>query len=54
VASAVNDLLNEPDRRRMLGTAARAWAVRELSWEPRVRAYERLYERLLRQEGPGC
>jgi polysaccharide biosynthesis protein PslH len=54
VASAVNDLLNEPDRRRMLGTAARAWAVRELSWEPRVRAYERLYERLLRQERPGC
>jgi len=46
-AATITRLLQDADARGRLGTAARAWAVRELSWDPRVRQYTALYSRLL-------
>jgi phosphatidylinositol alpha-1,6-mannosyltransferase len=36
VASAVADLLADPDRARVMGAAGRAWMQREWTWEARV------------------
>jgi glycosyltransferase involved in cell wall biosynthesis len=43
---AVVALLDDPARRRALGSAARAWAEENLGWDAIVAAYERLYASL--------
>ena len=48
---AVVRLLEDEERRVELARSAREWALRNLSWESRVEAYERLYESLLRERG---
>jgi glycosyltransferase involved in cell wall biosynthesis len=47
----VTGLLLDPDRRRSLAVSARQWALESLSWEPSLRAFERLYESLDRRRG---
>jgi glycosyltransferase involved in cell wall biosynthesis len=51
LVDTVVDLLLDPDRRRALAVSARQWAVENLSWEPSIRAFERLYESLDRRSG---
>jgi glycosyltransferase involved in cell wall biosynthesis len=46
-ADAVSDLLSQPERRRELALAARAWAVQSGGWDGAVGAYETLYSSLL-------
>ena len=48
---AVAGLLLDPERRRALAVSARQWALENLSWEPSIRAFERLYESLDRRSG---
>lgn len=50
-ASAIAALLVDPERRRVLGAAARRWAVAHLDLDARVAAYERLYRRLVAEAG---
>ena len=45
---AIVHLLSDPDRRALLAARARAWARSHLDCEPRIRAYEALYESLLK------
>jgi glycosyltransferase involved in cell wall biosynthesis len=51
LVDAVAGLLLDPDRRRSLAVSARQWASESLSWEPSIRAFERLYESLDRRRG---
>ena len=46
-AAAIAELLEDPERRRELGRAARARAVAELDWRPQRAAYVGVYDRLL-------
>ena len=48
LVDVVASLLLDPERRRALAVGAREWAVEHLSWEPSVRAFERLYRSVLR------
>jgi glycosyltransferase involved in cell wall biosynthesis len=47
LVDALVALLLDPDRRRSLALSAREWALANLSWEPSIRAFERLYESLV-------
>jgi glycosyltransferase involved in cell wall biosynthesis len=47
IAAAAVDLLANPGRRASLAEQARAWAERNLSWDSRIDAYDRLYASLL-------
>lgn len=47
LAAALTELLRDPELRARLGAAARRWAEEQLSWEPRIAAYDRLYDSLL-------
>jgi polysaccharide biosynthesis protein PslH len=47
LVDALAALLLDPDRRRGLALSARQWALDNLSWEPSIRAFERLYESLV-------
>lgn len=44
LADALGWLLDRPAERARLGAHARAWAVREASWDGAVRGFERAYE----------
>jgi len=46
LASATVALLEDPARRRRMGSAAREWASERLDWRHAAAAYERLYESL--------
>jgi glycosyltransferase involved in cell wall biosynthesis/GT2 family glycosyltransferase len=46
-AAAILGLLADRNRRVILGTRARAWAVENLGWGRSVEAYEELYDRLI-------
>jgi glycosyltransferase involved in cell wall biosynthesis len=46
-AAAILSLLEDPDRRRQLGTEARSWASRHLGWSRAVDSYETLYRSLV-------
>jgi glycosyltransferase involved in cell wall biosynthesis len=46
LADALVALLEDPARRRRMGTAAREWAQDRLDWRHAVAAYERLYDSL--------
>jgi len=46
IADAVVGLLREPERRRALAAAARAFALAHLRWEDVVAAYDALYASL--------
>lgn len=46
-AEAILDLIDDREAREALGGNARAWAVRNLTWDSRVDAYEDLYGSLL-------
>ena len=46
-AEAIAGLLEDRDRRIMLATQAREWAVAHLGWQRTVDAFEALYERLV-------
>jgi glycosyltransferase involved in cell wall biosynthesis len=48
-AARIVELLCAPAQRHTLGTAARALAIERYSWDAAARAYERLYEQLMRQ-----
>jgi polysaccharide biosynthesis protein PslH len=47
LVEALVQLLLDPERRRALAVSARSWAERNLSWEPGVQAFERLYDALV-------
>jgi glycosyltransferase involved in cell wall biosynthesis len=47
--AALVGLLEDEQRRGELARNAREWALRNLSWDPRVEAYERLYRSLCRE-----
>jgi glycosyltransferase involved in cell wall biosynthesis len=46
LASAIAGLLDDPERRRALAGAARAWAGAHLRWDEVLAAYDRLYASL--------
>jgi glycosyltransferase involved in cell wall biosynthesis len=46
LADALADLLEDPARRRRVGTAAREWAREHLDWGHAVACYERLWDSL--------
>src|SRR4029077_21180246 len=46
-ASAIVGLLQNTDARRRLAQSARDWAVRNLSWDHSIAAYEALHDQLL-------
>jgi polysaccharide biosynthesis protein PslH len=46
LADAIAELLEDPERARRLGEAARAWAAEQLSWERTLDGYDRLYASL--------
>jgi glycosyltransferase involved in cell wall biosynthesis len=52
LAGILGDLLEHPDTRRRLGTAARAWAERELSHTTVVARTTAFYDRLLGKQSP--
>ena len=47
LSAALADLLEDPERRRRIGWAAREWAETHLGWERAAGAYTELYELLL-------
>ena len=47
MASAIQDLLNAPQRRRALGAQARAHVRDACTWDARARDLEGIYARLL-------
>jgi glycosyltransferase involved in cell wall biosynthesis len=47
LADAIAELLEDPARRKLMGTAAREWARDRLDWRHAAAAYERLYESLV-------
>jgi glycosyltransferase involved in cell wall biosynthesis len=47
LSTALAELLEDPERRRRVGSAAREWAEAHLGWEHATAAYTALYERLL-------
>jgi glycosyltransferase involved in cell wall biosynthesis len=47
LVDALAALLVDPHRRRSLALSAREWALANLSWEPSIGAFERLYESLV-------
>ncbi len=51
LAAAIRSLVDNPEERRRLGTAARAWVVRERSWASNADRYVELYERVLAGRG---
>jgi glycosyltransferase involved in cell wall biosynthesis len=48
-AAALVALLQDPERRRALGTAARSWAEAELSWDRPVAQFEQVYAAAIAQ-----
>jgi glycosyltransferase involved in cell wall biosynthesis len=52
LGQAIAALLRDPERRRALGTSARAWAAGR-SWEATADAYERVYASLVPTTGRG-
>jgi len=46
-SAAINHLMAEPERRRMMGTRARKWAESNLGWDTPIETYESLYDVLL-------
>jgi glycosyltransferase involved in cell wall biosynthesis len=46
-AAGIVRLAEDPELRRAMGERARAWALRHLGWEARVKQYEALYQELL-------
>ena len=52
-AEAIDDLLNDQDRRAQMGALARRRCVAELDWEPQSRLYVKVFDRLTgRTENP--
>jgi glycosyltransferase involved in cell wall biosynthesis len=51
LSDALAVLLEDPDRRRRLGRAARDWAIEHLGWEHAATAYADLYTTLLAEHG---
>lgn len=51
-AEAIITLLGDEPARARLGTTAREWAMRNLTWESRVGEYERLYRDLIAERQP--
>jgi glycosyltransferase involved in cell wall biosynthesis len=47
LTDALAELLEDPERRRRIGSAAHEWARAHLGWEHAAAAYTELYERLL-------
>jgi polysaccharide biosynthesis protein PslH len=47
LSDALAGLLEDPDRRRRIGSAARDWATEHLAWEHPAAAYAELYAELL-------
>jgi glycosyltransferase involved in cell wall biosynthesis len=46
LADAIAALLEDPERRRRMGAAARAWAAEQLDWGRTLDSYDRLYASL--------
>jgi glycosyltransferase involved in cell wall biosynthesis len=53
LAVAVSSLLNDPDRRRRMGTAGRERVVREFAWEQQETAYLAMIDDLVRRPPRG-
>jgi glycosyltransferase involved in cell wall biosynthesis len=51
LSDALAVLLEDPERRRQVGTAARDWASEHLGWEQAAAAYAELYTTLLGERG---
>lgn len=45
-AAAINELLDDEERRALMGRLARARCVAELDWAPQARSYVQVYDRL--------
>ena len=51
LSDALAGLLEDPERRRRIGAAAREWATRHLGWDHAAAAYAALYTTLLAEGG---